>query len=78
MSCYNCGYDTSVVCKDDNGWLCEWCSDTDNQGQTKHKQQIIELKSKAETLDYLKIQYKELNEKHFNELIDNILGDTND
>ncbi len=27
MPCYNCGYKTSVVSKDDIGWLCEWCSD---------------------------------------------------
>jgi len=27
MTCYNCGYEVSVVSKDDIGWLCEWCSD---------------------------------------------------
>ncbi len=29
MPCYNCGYKTSVVSKDDIGWLCEWCSDNE-------------------------------------------------
>jgi len=29
MACYNCGYEVSVVSKDDIGWLCEWCSDND-------------------------------------------------
>jgi len=29
MTCYNCGYEVSVVSKDDIGWLCEWCSDND-------------------------------------------------
>lgn len=29
MTCYNCGYEVSVVSKDDIGWLCEWCSDNE-------------------------------------------------
>jgi len=46
MPCYNCGYKTSVVSKDDIGWLCEWCSDNELRSPIveRLKKRIKEIK----------------------------------
>jgi hypothetical protein len=49
-SCYNCGYDRSVVGKDENGWLCEWCADSENYGLIKHKKQILVNQKRSDWL----------------------------
>ncbi len=49
MACYNCGYEVSVVSRDDIGWLCEWCSDNELRSPVikRLKKRIEELKNEG-------------------------------
>jgi len=53
MPCYNCGYDSSVVTKDDIGWQCEWCSDNEIQSPIIKflKKELSELQGYVESSD---------------------------
>jgi len=68
MTCYNCGYKTSVVSKDDIGWLCEWCSDNELRSPI-----IKRLKKRIEDRP-ITFQFFEDNDKFYDEL-QKILGE---
>ena len=68
MSCYNCGYEVSVVSKDDIGWLCEWCSDNELRSPV-----IKRLKKRLEEFDDDIVIHDKYHDYEVQELLQKIL-----